>query len=98
MADRKTITASTSPVRSVAREGETRFGATTTKDKAQGVLYVGSNLASRGTVFALDAINSAGAVTTFYLWVKVDGKLYISSTDPTSNTETASGTVVGSQS
>lgn len=85
MADRKATTPA---------EGETRFGAV--RAGQQGVFYIPSgNKASTGSVLALDAIDSAGACTTIYLWVSSDGDLRTGTTLPT---DTEAGTVVGSQS
>jgi hypothetical protein len=70
--------------------GETRFG----NRKGPGSLYIRSGKASQGAWIALDAVNSAGAVTTVYLWASTDGKLRTSTTVPA---DTEAGTVVGSQ-
>jgi hypothetical protein len=73
MADRK----STAPI-----EGETRFGAE--RAGQHGTLYIPSgNVASLGSVLALDGTDSAGATTTWYLFVTSAGTLKIASTYPT---------------
>lgn len=77
MADRK---------QTIPAEGETRFGGE--RPSIQGTFYIPSNGgALKGSVLAMDGIDTNGACTTWYFFVTAAGVMRVSSTYPT-DTET----------
>jgi hypothetical protein len=76
------------------RDGYNSLGPDVTQSDVP-VFHLKAIKASKGAVLALDAVSSAGVITTVYIWATTAGLLKISTTLPT---DTESGTSVGSQS